>query len=151
MSRIEVEVEDGRWRDAVPAVRTVVRRAAQLAAGAKEGPEIAILLTNDGRIAALNAQFRGKDEPTNVLSFPAPHASGVLGDVALAFDVCEREAREQKKRLTDHVRHLVIHGVLHLRGYDHETETDAVVMEGMERRLLARLCVPDPYASEATE
>ena len=128
----------------------MVRRAAQLAAGSSPESDVAVLLTTDERLRGLNAQFRGKDASTNVLSFPAATGEdGPLGDVALAFGVCDREAREQGKPLIDHLRHLVIHGVLHLRGYDHEDAGEAVAMEGLERRLLARLGVADPYAVEA--
>ena len=94
----------------------------------------------------LNARFRAKDGPTNVLSFPAaanPH--GHLGDVALAFGVCAREAAEQGKSLADHTQHLVAHGVLHLLGYDHMSDDEAEAMEGLERVVLAGLGVADPY------
>jgi len=94
----------------------------------------------------LNARFRGKDSPTNVLSFPAgPNPMGHLGDVALAFGVCESEARAQGKPLADHLRHLVVHGLLHLLGYDHEDEAEGDVMEALERSILSRMGVPDPY------
>ena len=94
----------------------------------------------------LNARFRGQDAPTNVLSFPAPaNPESHLGDLALAFGVCAREAAEQGKPLANHVRHLVIHGALHLIGYDHDTDADAERMEAEERELLAGLGVPDPY------
>src|SRR5579875_3015782 len=150
MSRIDIHIEDPRWRAAAPNMRALVRRAAELAAGPASDREVAILLTDDERLRALNAQFRGKDAPTNVLSFPAVGGDqGPLGDVALAFEICEREARDQGKRLVDHLLHLVIHGVLHLRGHDHDTEDEAAVMEGLERRLLARLGVADPYALES--
>jgi probable rRNA maturation factor len=95
----------------------------------------------------LNARFLGKHASTNVLSFPAAaHAGGHLGDIALASGVCAREAAEQGKTLADHLRHLVIHGVLHLLGYDHADDAEAKRMETLERDLLAGLGVADPYA-----
>ena len=100
----------------------------------------------DETVAELNQQFRNKAGPTNVLSFPSPEfARPFLGDVILAKGVCVREALEQDKPLADHVTHLVVHGVLHLRGHDHEDEGEAEAMEALERTLLAGLGVPDPY------
>jgi probable rRNA maturation factor len=113
----------------------------------EETDRLVIFLTDDATVRELNTRFRGKDAPTNVLSFPAPEVpAGQLGDIALAFGVCAREAAEQRKPLAHHLQHLVIHGVLHLLGYDHETDPDAERMEGRERALLAGLGVPDPYA-----
>jgi probable rRNA maturation factor len=148
---IDVEVEDEAWSDALPDVEMVVERAAQAALDALPPTErdgaVAILLADDDSVADLNRRFRGKPTPTNVLSFPAaqsayPH----LGDVALAYGVCAGEAEAQGKRLADHLTHLVVHGVLHLLGYDHETEADAEVMEQMECEILRRFGVADPYA-----
>src|SRR6185437_11937225 len=99
------------------------------------------------RVAALNAAFRGKDAPTNVLSFPAAAGAAELGDIALAFGVCAREAAEQGKSLAHHLQHLTAHGVLHLLGYDHESDAEAEVMEAKERAILAGLGVADPYAA----
>jgi probable rRNA maturation factor len=99
------------------------------------------------RQQALNARFRGKDAATNVLSFPAPGADAGLGDVALALGVCEREAAEQGKTLADHLTHLTAHGVLHLLGYDHESDAEAEAMEARERAILAGLGVADPYGA----
>jgi len=108
---------------------------------------VTILLTDDDSVADLNQRFRGKAGPTNVLSFPAPtNPEDHLGDIALAYGVCAREAVEQGKPLALHLQHLVAHGVLHLLGYDHLTEAEAEEMETLERRLLAGLGVPDPYA-----
>ena len=108
--------------------------------------DIAILLADDARLAALNAAFRGKDAPTNVLSFPAATGAEALGDIALAYGVCAREAAEQAKSLGHHLQHLTAHGVLHLLGYDHESEAEAEAMEAKERAILAGLGVADPYA-----
>jgi probable rRNA maturation factor len=148
---IDVEIEDAAWRDALSDLEVLVERAAQGALDtlpeAKRDGTVAILLTDDAAVADLNARFRGKSTSTNVLSFPAaqsayPH----LGDVALAYGVCAGEAKSQGKSLADHLTHLVVHGVLHLLGYDHETEADAEVMEQMECEILRRFGVADPYA-----
>lgn len=147
---IDVEIEAGDWSKALPdAVGLVERAAAAALAGAGQAGEVAVLLTDDEAVRDLNARFRGKDAPTNVLSFPAPeNPEGLLGDIALALGVMVREAAEQGKPLADHLQHLVIHGVLHLIGYDHETDGDAERMESLERQLLAGLGVPDPYAGD---
>ena len=109
---------------------------------------ITLLLTDDASVRELNAQFRGKDAATNVLSFPAPpNPEDHLGDVALAYGVCAREAAEQGKPLAHHLQHLTVHGVLHLLGYDHIGDDEAEAMEGLERTVLAGLGVPDPYAA----
>jgi len=141
---IEVEVEDEAWAG-LPDVRVVVERAARAALGATPG-DIVILLTDDAAVQDLNARFRDRDRPTNVLSFPAAHSAAPhLGDLVLAFGVCAAEAQAQGKTLPDHLTHLVVHGVLHLLGRDHEAETEAEAMEAEERTLLASLGVADPY------
>lgn len=141
---IEIEIDDEAWIKAVPRAE----EACRLAAEAAVARDVVILLTDNETMRDLNARFRGKDSPTNVLSFPAaPTAEGHLGDIALAFGVCEAEAREQGKTLSAHLQHLVIHGVLHLIGYDHQADADAERMETRERELLAGLGIPDPYAT----
>jgi probable rRNA maturation factor len=147
---IDVEIDDDGWTEAMPDVQSLVERAAETAlAGAARAGEVAVLLTDDAAVRDLNARFRGQDKPTNVLSFPAPeNPEGLLGDLALARGVLVREASEQGKPLAHHLQHLVIHGVLHLIGYDHETDGDAERMESLERQLLADLGVPDPYAGD---
>lgn len=111
---------------------------------------LSILLTSDEVVGGLNARFRDADRPTNVLSFPAPESARPhLGDIALAYGVCAREAAERCKPLAHHLTHLVAHGVLHLLGYDHEREEEAGQMEALERRILADLGVPDPYEAAA--
>ncbi|MEM9756628.1 MAG: rRNA maturation RNase YbeY [Pseudomonadota bacterium] len=121
------------------------------------GYEVSILACNDDDIAKFNATFRDKPVPTNVLSWPASEISlpeggrppppefGELGDIAIAFGICAREAREQGKPLQDHVTHMLVHGLLHCLGYDHIRDADAQVMEETERAILARLGIPDPY------
>ena len=142
---IEVEVEDPAW-NAVPEVEALVRRAAL---AAKPDGGVVVLLADDDAVAELNQQFRHKAGPTNVLSFPAPeNPENLLGDIALAYGVCAREAAEQGKTLADHLSHLTVHGVLHLAGHDHQTDDEAEAMEELERRVLAALGISDPYATE---
>lgn len=113
--------------------------------------EVSILFTSDEAVQVLNRDWRGKDKPTNVLSFPAddfPAMDGVpvpLGDIALAYETCAREAGEKEVTVFDHLTHLILHGILHLLGYDHLTDEEATEMEDLERRLLARLEIADPY------
>jgi len=146
---IEIEIESDDWIAALPNAKDVVQRAATAALGETKG-DLVVLLTDDAAVRDLNARFRDRDRPTNVLSFPgadmpgpgqAPH----LGDIVLAFGVCRDEAQAQGKTLADHLTHLVIHGVLHVLGSDHEIEAEAEAMEAEERGLLARLGVADPY------
>jgi probable rRNA maturation factor len=146
---IEVEIADPAWRAALPDAGDLARQAAAAVAPGEAG-EIVILLTGDDALRALNARFRGQDRPTNVLAFP-DKAAGRLGDIALAHGVCAREADEQGKPLADHLRHLVVHGVLHLLGYDHTNNDDAARMESLERQLLAAMNIPDPYAERMAE
>lgn len=145
---IEIEVEDEAWTRALPGVEALVTRAATAALGKVEG-DVVFLLTDDAAIQDLNARFRDKDRPTNVLSFPAaqtafPH----MGDVVLAYAYCAAEAEAQSKTLSDHLSHLVVHGVLHLMGHDHMEDDEAEEMEGEERLILASLGIADPYLSE---
>ncbi len=147
MTGITVEVESPEWRRAVPDIKDIARRAARVARP-KSDDTITILLTDDETVRDLNARFRHKDAPTNVLAFPSAPGARHLGDIALAYGVCAAEATEQGKTLADHLRHLVIHGILHLGGHDHETDAEADAMEALERRLLAGLGVADPYARE---
>lgn len=150
---IDVLIEDPAWESAEPraAALAEIAAAAALAHERVEAGDLAILLADDGRLAALNAAFRGKSAPTNVLSFPAVDGAsgGALGDIALAFGVCAREASEQGKSLAHHLQHLTAHGVLHLLGYDHELDAEAQAMEAAERAILAGLGVADPYAPSA--
>ena len=152
---IEIQVEDPAWSEALPDVEAVVRRAAAAVLGEAASPDgdplATVLLEGDKAVQALNARFRDRDAPTNVLSFPATTVPGApdndpyLGDIILAFGVCNREAAEQDKPLAHHVSHLVIHGLLHLQGHDHQADDEAEVMEARERTLLAGLGIDDPY------
>jgi probable rRNA maturation factor len=123
-----------------------LRRWARLAAGGRRG-ELGIRIVGAGESRALNARWRGREGPTNVLSFPAsPALAGrQIGDIVVCAPVVSREAREQGKPLAAHWAHMVVHGTLHLLGFDHERAKDARRMEGRERALLARLGIPDPY------
>lgn len=142
---IEVEIEADAWLSALPEAEAVAMRAAEAALGAVEG-DVVVLLTDDRTVRDLNDRFREKDRPTNVLSFPATESAAPhLGDLVLAFGVCREEAAAQGKTLADHLSHLVVHGVLHLLGRDHEAEAEAEAMEAEERTILAALGVPDPY------
>jgi len=143
-----VVVLDADWLKVLPQAERLVRRAARAAvAGARRtGPRsLAVALADDRRVRALNARDRKKDKPTNVLSYPSGERSFV-GDIVLARQTVWREARLQKKTPADHLSHLVVHGTLHLLGYDHETgEAEAERMEALERRVLAKLGIADPY------
>jgi probable rRNA maturation factor len=142
---IDIEIEDEAWSAALPDADALVLAAARAALEDRGG--VTILLADDESVAELNERFRGKAGPTNVLSFPAPdNPEDHLGDIALAYGVCAREAEDQGKPIAHHLQHLVAHGVLHLLGYDHLTEAEAEEMEALERRILAGLGVPDPYA-----
>ena len=119
------------------------------AAAAEEGVSgvVSLLLGDDAAVAALNKQFRGKDGPTNVLSFPPANGpEGFLGDIALAAETIVEEAQFQGKRFENHAAHLVVHGFLHLLGYDHMNPADAEKMEARERAILVSLGIEDPYA-----
>jgi probable rRNA maturation factor len=152
--RLECDVVllDARWPTALPGVQRLVRQAARAAvAGARRRGDkaLTVALADDRRVRALNARHRRKDKPTNVLSYPSGERR-FLGDVIVARQTVWREARAQGKRPADHLAHLVVHGTLHLLGYDHEVgEEEALRMEALERRILARLGIADPYAVEA--
>lgn len=144
---ITVIIEDARWSKA----RALVKRAALAAyarASAERAKPFTILLTTDKKLRALNADFRAKDEPTNVLSFPSDD-SDYLGDIAIAYGVTAREAKTEGKSFADHAAHLAVHGVLHLLGFDHERPRDAKLMEPLEIEILAKLKISNPYLSKA--
>lgn len=153
---IDIAVEAGAWPPEAE-LETLVHRAAAAAFAelvpARTGhSELSLVFSDDASIRTLNAGWRGKDKPTNVLSFPAfPPSQGpalppMLGDIVLAAETVSREADLENKPLENHITHLVIHGLLHLLGMDHETEDEAEAMEAVERAALARLAIPDPYA-----
>jgi probable rRNA maturation factor len=152
---IEIDIADPDWTKALPDVEILVRAAAAACLeqffGFDEDPEVAVLLADDRAVADLNGRFRDKAGPTNVLSFPSADPNERLGDIALAFGVCAAESEAQGMPLSDHLQHLVAHGVLHLLGYDHMDDAGAEEMEGLEREILAGLGIPDPYAAERGE
>lgn len=153
---IDLMIEEGGWpsEDALRALvdRAVPAALAEAEVDVVEGVELSLVFTDDDSIQSLNAEWRQKDKPTNVLSFPAfPMAPGdplppMLGDIVLAYETVVREAELEGKSLENHITHLIIHGLLHLLGYDHETDEEAEEMEALERQALARLAIPDPYA-----
>lgn len=149
LPEIEVIVEDTAWNSVAPDLTEQVKRAARLAfepvAAAGSGSEIAVLLSDDERLRTLNREHRGKDKPTNVLSFAAAPGTGHLGDIAIAYGVAKREADAAGKPLLDHLLHLTVHGVLHLLGYDHEKPAEADRMEALETAILAEMGISDPY------
>ena len=150
---VEILVESAVW-EREPAARGTVE-AAVLAASAgaalPPGAEVSVVLTDDAAIRSLNRQWRGRDAATNVLSFPAPRAAAgqapMLGDIVVAFETLAREAEAEGKPFAAHLAHLVVHGFLHLLGFDHENDADADNMEARERAILAALGIQDPYAS----
>lgn len=151
---IDIFVEAGDWPAEAELTRLVDRAVAAAFAetGASGASELSIVFSDDAHIQILNAEWRDKDKPTNVLSFPAfsfPKGGALppmLGDIVLASETVAREATLEEKPLGNHISHLVIHGLLHLLGHDHETDVDAEEMEAIERAALARLAIPDPYA-----
>jgi probable rRNA maturation factor len=163
---LDVVTETQAWTERLPDVVALCREAAGtafiVAGGHRQFPGVAadacLLLSDDERIRALNNTFRGRDEPTDVLSFPsagedvlaaagADAPPSLLGDIIIAFETTAAEAAAAGKSLGTHLRHLVVHGVLHLLGYDHVIDADAVEMEALEVRVLARLGIADPYTT----
>lgn len=147
---IETIVEDEGWAAVLPDPQALAEDCRRAAAALEPelSREIALLLCDDAAMAALNGRFRSKPNPTNVLSFPSGEAKGFLGDIALARETCVAEAAAKNLPLRDHAAHLIIHGMLHLIGYDHEAEDEAVLMERRETEILAGLGIADPYGDE---
>jgi len=155
---VDVAIETETWR-MLPEAEHIVRRAIAVADSAtletRQGnAALSVLLCDDETIARLNGRWRGQEKPTNVLSFPAPRLPVAspdeqmpLGDIAVAYETLAREAEENGKTVSDHLSHLVVHGFLHLLGYDHHMDDEAERMECLERDILARIGVTDPYAA----
>jgi len=160
---IEIIKEEDKWSE-IPDIEGLCQQACQQALDNRgvnrycSDLEVSILLTNDKKIRKLNSNFRGKDKPTNVLSFPNIEVhpdkidelkhhgeEAVLGDIALSFKTIKKEAKEQQKDIKDHVAHLVVHATLHLLGYDHEKDKDAEIMEALEASILNHMGISDPY------
>lgn len=163
---VECVIEDARWQDfgLEPLALRAVRASLAELSLPETGLTLSVMGGDDARIAVLNEEFRGKAKPTNVLSWPAwdlaadedggapeapeigkPDHPEALGDIALAWETCQREAEEAGKPMADHVTHLVVHGLLHCLGYDHVRDADATRMEALEVRILASMGLPDPY------
>lgn len=152
---LAIRIQTRRWRELAD-LRERVTLATQAALAVApvrplDGAELSLLLTDDKRIRIVNRDWRGFDKATNVLSFPAAPpsriaTSPVLGDIVLAYETIASEALDEDKTIADHLSHLVIHGLLHLLGEDHETDAQAQRMEGLEIAALARLGIADPYA-----
>ena len=164
---VDIVIEDARWEafGLEPLAERACAAALEALGLGTAGYTVVLMGCDDERIAALNADFRGKPQPTNVLSWPSEErateeAGGgpdlpepgdedepcELGDIAIAWETCAREAEEQGKPMADHVTHLVVHGLLHCLGYDHVDEADAALMEGLEVEILASLGLSDPYS-----
>jgi probable rRNA maturation factor len=148
---VDIVVESSLWVAHAGAEAAIRRAVAAAAPAGLDAAELAVLLADDARGREMNAHWRGKDTATNVLSFPAAPGPGPgprhLGDIVLAYETVEREAGAQDKPFDHHLVHLVVHGFLHLIGYDHDTDDEAEEMERRERDILARLGIPDPYAA----
>ena len=157
--RLALEIEDPRWTRALPDVAALVEKAIALALADVDDTsrtiEVGVRLVDDGTIQGLNRDWRGRDKPTNVLSFPLgdpapvddPDFPWLIGDIVMSFDTMKAEAERDGKTLEHHVAHLAIHAALHLIGHDHEDEAEAEAMEAAEVKLLAGLGISDPYAT----
>ena len=149
--KCDITVDEAKWKS-LRGLRSLTETCLTATVG-KRNVLVSVLYTDDKAIRVLNRNWRGKDKPTNVLSFPAadmvlPRGEArPLGDIVLAHGVMAREAKEQDKTLRNHVAHLLVHGALHLLGYDHEDDSEADAMERREKRILARLGIDDPYRS----
>ena len=145
MSGITLLIQDPKWRTHRGLVARLKNAAEVARKAVKLKGDFTILLTGNRALRVLNRDFRGKDKPTNVLSFPSD--GKYAGDIAIAHGVTAAEAKAAGKRFADHATHLVVHGVLHLAGHDHLRPKDAKVMEPLEVKILARLGIADPYAA----
>lgn len=147
---IETIIEDEDWRNHLPDAEALATQCFDAALEVEPAlcGDIALLLTNDEALQSLNARFRGNDKPTNVLSFPSGEDEDFLGDIALARETMMHEAQEARIPLRDHAAHLIVHGMLHLTGHDHETDKMASEMEHREVEILERLGIANPYVRE---
>jgi probable rRNA maturation factor len=158
---IAVSTADPNWSKISPDAAQLLRRSARRAfaaagaagwRGSRVGHEVSFMLTDDKSMRKLNRAYRGKDKPTNVLSFcaldgakPEAGVPWLLGDIVLASGVISREAKQQAKKLDHHFSHMAVHGMLHLMGYDHEDDADAGIMEALEIEALAKMGIANPY------
>lgn len=150
--QLDVRVADDDWdavigKDAAAFALNVLRAAVKHEGRAGD---VAVLFTDDAEMRTLNRTWKSKDKPTNVLSFPAPEGFGSLGDVALGLQTIAAEAQDQGKTAADHTAHLLVHGFLHLLGYDHQSDPEASAMEERERAILASLGIADPYGDSGS-
>ncbi len=159
---LALTIDPAGWTERIRRLRPMLRRVAATTiahTGSDRPVEISLVLTDDARVRVLNRDFRGQNKATNVLAFPgeggdltaADDAPLLIGDLVVALETTESEARARGKAMSDHVCHLVVHGILHLLGYDHTHEADAEAMEAAERAILARLGVADPYVQGAAD
>ena len=168
MAVIEIDIinegwgDDAAWDARAEQACAVTLAATPYAQAFGPGTDLSIRLSNDAQVHALNREWRGKDKPTNVLSFPqleagelaalaagqAPAHPILLGDIILARETCEREAADKAVAFEAHATHLIVHGLLHLLGYDHMTDEDAQIMESIERHVMAHLGLHDPYGED---
>jgi probable rRNA maturation factor len=158
---IDINCNLDRWHEAIPCVEALIEKTCKAAINAAgigkfaKVIEVSVMLAGDDFVHDLNKQYRGKDKPTNVLSFPAEEFTAgdyagveefvMLGDIAIALETIEREAEEQGKDIKDHLCHMVVHGTLHLLGYDHIDDLDAEEMEGLEVKILDEMGIGNPY------
>lgn len=152
---IDVVIASPRWKKTPPVARLVRKAITTAAPASMRGSEVSVVLTDNAAIRALNRRWRRRNKPTNVLSFPAPPAGRSalkhLGDIFIAYETTKSEAAAEGKPFHHHLVHLAVHGFLHLMGYDHDSDEAAAKMERRERRILARLDIPDPYAAHDCE
>jgi len=154
----DIEQDSALW-DALVDAEAVAERALEAAVALTgitllDGAELGVLLSDDAHVKSVNQEWRGIDKPTNVLSFPAVEPAKLarapfLGDIIIAYETVEREARTEGKAFADHYAHLIVHGFLHLLGFDHIDEADAERMESLEITILSSLDIPDPYADRS--
>jgi len=153
---IDILVEDPRWSEELHSIEAIASHALRAASAYLEGKvgiaggfsEVSLAFVDDGKIRSLNKRYRDKDAPTNVLSFPGTEIDGfrpLLGDVVLAFETIKRESNERDIELKHHVTHLLVHGFLHLQGFDHQADSEAREMEALEIRILKGLGIANPY------
>jgi probable rRNA maturation factor len=157
---IDIAVDGGDWPSLPVLTRLASAAMDATRAAAPDFPpaaDVSVLFTNDALMAELNERWRGKEGPTNVLSFPAAASqfaasgSAPLGDIALGFETVTKEAAASDLTLADHISHLLVHGLLHLVGYDHDDDEEAAAMEALEVAILAKLGIADPYAGSEPE
>ena len=155
MLAVDLVVFDERW-NTVPGldrIQALAEAAIRTLERQDDGDEVVVALSTDEEVRGLNRSYRGKDAPTNVLSFPA--VAGIetrsFGDVILAFETCQSEADERGIELSDHACHLALHGILHLLGHDHEDDAGAEAMEQLETRLLGAAGIADPHGAESLD